>query len=235
MILQPVPRLRWRVFAVWIGFGVESMVASQVNRLVRPVPPGELIDNLNFENLFVPAPDVAEWMKQTFIAEGSPICNPDHQHLQEADIAVLWTNVANSKQMRTIVGTAEIPMVQGSKWTKARVEWHLMQMFGSLPDFLITLHAAFCHQASDATFLALCEHECYHCGQALDDLGLPKFKRSGEPVFGMRGHDAEEFIGVVRRYGMGAVDSRVRLLIEAAQDLPEVAVADITSVCGTCR
>nr|WP_271894430.1 putative metallopeptidase [Phyllobacterium sp. IY22] len=46
------------------------------------------------------------------------------------------------------------------------------------------------------------EHELYHAGQDRDSFGAPKFRKStGLPVFILRGHDIEEFIGVVRRYG----------------------------------
>lgn len=173
-------------------------------------------------------------MQAAYIAEGSPLCNEDHEHLRGAHIGVLWTNVQNSKQMKMIAGTAEIPNVQGSKWIKARAEFQMVEWFGTVPDFLITLYAPYCADADHASFLALCEHECYHCAQAVDVFGEPKFRLTGEPAFAMRGHDAEEFVGVVRRYGVGAAANGVAALVRAANQQPEVAVASITSVCGTC-
>lgn len=87
-------------------------------------------------------------------------------------------------------------------------------------------------QAGDAEFCALVEHELYHCGQERDAFGAPKFRQSGLPAFTMRGHDVEEFVGVVRRYGADA--SGVRDLVEAASHEPTIARASIAQACGTC-
>lgn len=102
-----------------------------------------------------------------------------------------------------------------------------------VPDFIITIDAAWWLQASDAEACALVEHELYHCAQDRDEYGAPKFnKQTGRPVFAMRGHDVEEFIGVVRRYGADAAG--IRALIEAAEAGPEIAAASIAQCCGTC-
>jgi hypothetical protein len=47
----------------------------------------------------------------------------------------------------------------------------------------------------------------------------------------IKGHDVEEFVGVVRRYGPGA---DVQRLIDAAKAPPEVAKLNIARACGTC-
>ena len=47
----------------------------------------------------------------------------------------------------------------------------------------------------------------------------------------MRGHDVEEFIGVVRRYGASA---DVQELVDAANSPAEVAKINIARACGTC-
>lgn len=108
-----------------------------------------------------------------------------------------------------------------------------MEWFGDIPDFLVTLDACFCSGASDVEFAHLVEHELYHCAQAMDEFGNPKFNRdTGEPKFAMRGHDVEEFIGVVRRYG--PVGQGVKDMVAAAQKPPEVAMIDIARACGTC-
>ncbi|WP_267902481.1 putative metallopeptidase [Sinorhizobium meliloti] len=41
------------------------------------------------------------------------------------------------------------------------------------------------------------------------------------PVFTVRGHDVEEFVGVVRRYGADAAG--VRAIVDAANRPPEIA------------
>jgi hypothetical protein len=80
--------------------------------------------------------------------------------------------------------------------------------------------------------MALVEHELYHAGHARDEYGLPKFRRDGSPAFRLRGHDVEEFVGVVRRYGAEAAG--VSALVDAAAGRPEVAAAHIAEACGNC-
>ncbi|WP_459615309.1 putative metallopeptidase, partial [Enterobacter hormaechei] len=95
-----------------------------------------------------------------------------------------------------------------------------------------TLAADYCSQCSDLEFCALVEHELYHIAQATDDFGAPKFnKETGQPVLTLRGHDVEEFTGVVRRYG---ASKEVQELVDAANAPAEVAHIDIARSCGTC-
>lgn len=87
---------------------------------------------------------------------------------------------------------------------------------------------------SDVNFCALVEHELYHCAQAVDEFGSPKFNAITErPIFAIKGHDIEEFVGVVRRYGIGTV-ANGKEFIEAAAREAEIAQADISQVCGNC-
>lgn len=199
---------------------------------MRPRPP-ELIFDLEGPS-FLPAPDMSEWINETFIDEGSEIENPDHAHLQHASIGVLWTSVANARLGRSVIGQAEegSPRAMG-RWAKARAEQQVVEWFGEVPDFIITLDASYCAQASDIEFCALVDHELYHCAQERDQYGAPKFRKdTGRPAFTMRGHDVEEFIGVVRRYGADA--SGVRALVDAAAQQPTIARVSIAQACGTC-
>jgi hypothetical protein len=90
-------------------------------------------------------------------------------------------------------------------------------------------------QCDDASFCALVEHELYHCGQQRNEFGGPKFNSMGLPIFGINGHDVEEFVGIVRRYGVGAAAGQTLALVEAAQRGPEISKATITAACGSCR
>jgi hypothetical protein len=120
------------------------------------------------------------------------------------------------------------------KWSRARAEQQIVAWFGSIPDFIITLDAEYCRHCGDAEFMALVEHELYHAAQDKDDFGQPKFSKStGLPVFTVRGHDVEQFVGVVRRYGADA--SGVREMVDAANRPPEIARAYIEHACGTCN
>jgi hypothetical protein len=183
---------------------------------------------------FFPSPALKAWASDTFIRNGAELENQDHEHLKDANIGFLWTTVANSRHMMTIAGQAELPKFQGGKWSKRRQEQQIEQWFGSLPDFLITLDANYASQCDDASFCALVEHELYHCGQERDEFGGPKFTGMGTPKYGIRGHDVEEFVGIVRRYGVGAGGGQTLALIEAAQAKPQIARAKITAACGSC-
>ncbi|NDM34079.1 hypothetical protein GY149_11795, partial [Acinetobacter baumannii] len=56
-----------------------------------------------------------------------------------------------------------------------------------------------------------------------DNTGLPKHY--------LAGHDVEEFIGVVKRYGPS---KNVKRLIEVAKQAPFVSDVNISKCCGTC-
>lgn len=204
--------------------------------MTRPRPPHYLcgIDAVFSTPVFEPAPDLLAWLTETFVADGAPLNNPDHAHLAMADIGVLWTNVANSRNGRRIVGQAEFkpPSATMGKWAKARAECQIVQWFGMKPDFMLTFDAEYAARCTDAEFCALVEHELYHCGQARDEFAAPRFiKSTGLPVFEMRGHDVEEFTGVVRRYGAEA--AHVAAFVAAALTA-DVTAERIAHVCGTC-
>lgn len=201
--------------------------------IVRPFPPPELAEPDPIARVFEPAPDVWAWVLETFVGRGSPLENEDHAHLEAADVGVLWTNAPAVSQMRRIAGMAEIPMLRGKPWVKARQEFQLAQWFGDVPDFVLTFDAPFAAGADDATWCALVEHELYHCAQALNEWDVPRFHRDGTPVYAIRGHDVEQFVEVVRRYGAGAAG--VRRMVDAASHPPLVSATMIDFACGTCE
>lgn len=194
------------------------------------------MDPENWRTNFLPAPDLEAWARATFIEDGAPLENEDHIHLREATLGFLWTALSNRRQGRAIVGQAEVGQPRGTmgKWPMGRAEQQLTQWFEDIPDFLVTIHAPYAESCGDAEFCALIEHELYHCGQERNEFGEPKFTGEGKPKYGMRGHDVEEFVGIVRRYGVGAAAGETFALVEAAQRAPEVAAASISKVCGTC-
>lgn len=200
----------------------------------RPRPPVELTEFGLTGPAFQADHDAAAWLKSTFVRPASPLHNPDHAHLEHAAFGFLWTNVVNSRKGRRIVGQCEVGQPRGAmgKWPKARAEQQIVNWFGCVPDFIITLDAMYAADCADTEFCALVEHELYHAGQDRDQYGAPKFTREGRPVFAIRGHDIEEFVGVVRRYGPDA--SGVTPLIEAAKAGPQIAPASIARACGTC-
>jgi len=209
-----------------------SDAAVMERSISRPLPPDELIEVGRQAELFRPAPDVWEWIQSVYLEEGAPLINYDHAHLIGADVGVLWTTAENVSQGRQIAGTAEIPNVKGTRWTKARERYQLNQWFGYIPDFVITLDAVTAADDPDLNFCALVDHELYHCGLRVDREGNVKYDRFGDPVFAIRGHDVEEHIGVVARYGI--VSAGVERLVAAALRPPLIEQAQIEIACGNC-
>lgn len=196
----------------------------------RPYPPPGLVED--HRRRFEPSPEL-ETFARLFISDGQQLVNPEHEHLAQADIGFLWTNVENSKKGRRILGTCQLIKESGEKWTSGRSLMQIESWFDGLPDFLITIDACAVVDMTDPAFMALIEHELYHAAQATDEFGSPMFsKQTGFPIWAMRGHDVEEFVGVVRRYGADA--SGVRELVAAANRGPEIGEGLITRACGTC-
>lgn len=199
------------------------------------MPPEEALEFAEYGPM-VPAPEVVQWIHDEIVSEVGALHNPDHAHLMHAELGVLWAGCGNASKGRAVIGMAEIPRFLCNRWQKARQEQQINDWFGSIPDFLITLDAHYCAEAADdRSFAALVEHELYHCGQDTDEFGAPKFNQeTGLPVWTIRGHDVEEFVGVVRRYGVGHPEGHLAQLVAAGNAKPEVARADIARACGTC-
>ncbi len=203
-------------------------VAFLPKRFRRPMPP-----SLGFQE-FRPDETLARWILDVFVAEDGPLANERYAHLRYADIGCLWTMVPNSRHQRAIAAQAEImPPMGFGKWSKARAEWQLVQWFDTMPDFLLTFDACYAASADEWSWCALVEHELHHCGQEHDGFGAPKFRRNGTPMFAIQGHDVEEFVGVVERYGATAPD--VAALVKAANKGPSVVAASLAHACGTCQ
>lgn len=205
------------------------MASEELNS--RPYPPADFIEEFAPYIKLIPATGIMQWVTDNILDGDGELHNPDHAHLIDADIAFMWASSAFSKKGRTVLGQAEEVMMRAGGWQKARMEQQMYEWFGHKPDYIITLAADFCSQCSDIEFCALVEHELYHIAQDTDEFGAPKFTRDGQPKLCMRGHDVEEFVGVVRRYGASA---DVQEIIDAASQPAEVAKINIARACGTC-
>jgi hypothetical protein len=200
----------------------------------RPRPPeglGEFGTDGAFPSFFAPAPELGSWVAEEILAEGGALHNPDHRHLLDADLEFLWAHKGFMKAGHQVVGQAEQVMFRAGGWQKGRQEQQFTQWFGRVPDFLITLDASYCLECPDVEFCALVEHELYHVAQSRDAFGAPAFTKDGQPKLAIRGHDVEEFIGVVRRYG---ATEQVSRLVDAARAKPEVDRLNIARACGCC-
>ena len=181
---------------------------------------------------FLPSEEMRAWIYDTFIEPGAPLYNEDHGHLLSADLGFLWTNVEAKRKGRVIIGRAEVGLAGSDVWSKARTQLQIEGWFGDVPDFVITIYAPWWQDANESQRCALIEHELYHCGQDKDDFGAPKFKKDGRPAFGIAGHDLEEFVGVVRRYGV--VSDDVREFVDAANTQPLFDGESVARICGSC-
>lgn len=200
----------------------------------RPIPPDFLFDESNWVKHFAPADGIAEWVERVLIDESSPLHNKDHQHLIGADIAYLWAATENTRQMRRVVGQCEEVTFRAGAWQKGRQEQQMKEWFGHVPEYLITLDANYARECSDIAWCALIEHELMHIAQQTDVFGAPAFTKDGLPKLGLRSHDVEEFVGIVRRYGVGAAAGDTAKLVEAASKAPEIGQLNIAQACGTC-
>lgn len=199
----------------------------------RPFPPVNFTgENWLPYTRLIPATEISDWVNLHILSEEGRIHNPDHIHLLDADVAFMWASGAFEKKGRYVLGQCEQVMLRAGGWQKARMEQQMHEWFGRIPKFIITLAADYCEQCNDLEFCALVEHELYHIAQATDDYGAPKFnKETGIPVLKLRGHDVEEFVGVVRRYG---ASKDVQEMVDAANRPAEVAHIDVARACGTC-
>ncbi|WP_437440740.1 putative metallopeptidase [Raoultella terrigena] len=203
----------------------------------RPFPPVNFTgENWLPYTRIIPAAEIGEWVNQHILSDEGRLHNPDHEHLAnalaDADIAFMWASGAFAKSGRVVLGQCEQVMMRAGGWQKSRMEQQMHEWFGRIPKFIITLAADYCEQCNDLEFCALIEHELYHIAQATDDYGAPKFnKETGMPVLKLRGHDVEEFVGVVRRYG---ASKDVQEMVDAAKRPAEVAHIDVARACGTC-
>lgn len=208
----------------------QAQLARRISE-TRPHPPDEV--GQEEPERFAPDQRFADWIRDTFVAAGGPLVNEDHEHLLDARIGVLWTNVINERQMRHVMATAEIPQTMGGSWKRGRAEQQLRDWFLFVPDFVLTFSGPDCARLDDRSFCALVEHELYHCAQKQDAFGAPMFDReTGAPVFAIRGHDVEEFTAVVRRYG--PTSAAVQDMVDAANSAPLIGDGPIELACGTC-
>lgn len=196
--------------------------------MIRPIAP-----DLPITGGFQPSEELGAWARATFIEPDGPLANPDHAHLEQATFGWLWTNYPASQHGRAIAGEARIPRSGGARWSQHAGVWQVEQWFGHVPNFIITISTEAAAIMDDPSFCALVEHELYHCAQAIDEFGSPRFDREGMPIWTMRGHDVEQFVGVVERYGADATGTRT--MIEAAKRGPTIGLATVSAACGSCQ
>jgi hypothetical protein len=208
-----------------------TKLASIVRR-TRPSPPPEMLDDMA-PIAFVPDQlGLGAWARETFIDEDGPLSNERHRHLEDAAIGWLWTNAEQANRDKAVAGECRLIGPAQRKWSSQMAHFQLMQWFGHVPDFLVTISAQFAATCDDWSFCALVEHELCHAAQDVDMFGEPRFTRDGNPIFRLVAHDVEQFVDVVARYGSGPAD--VAEMVRAANNGPTIGEARMTLACGNC-
>lgn len=206
----------------------------------RPFPPTELIDQAEEEDAIrlAPAQELLAWVKANYLTIGGQLHNPDHDHIaellhdNEEFLAFAWASSAAMAKKRMVLGQCEKVMFNQGGWKKARQEQQMRDWFGFVPQYLITIDAAFCEQTSDREFCRLIEHELYHIGVERDEDGEIIYSDvTGLPKHYLAGHDVEVFFGEIRQHG---IDSSVQRLLEIAKNAPFVSETNIAACCGNC-
>lgn len=206
----------------------------------RPFPQTDFIDQAEEEEAIriIAAPELKEWVITNFLTLGGELHNPDHDHIaellhdDETFLAFAWASSAFTRAKRMVLGQCEKVMFNQGGWKKARQEQQMRDWFGFVPIYLITIDAGFCEQASDREFCALIEHELYHIGVERDGDGEIVYSdHTGLPKHYLAGHDVEEFVGVVKRWG---ASDDIKRLVEVAKQAPFVSEKNIAASCGTC-
>jgi len=185
-----------------------------------------------------PAPELKEWVVNNWLTLGGELHNPDHDHIaellhdNEEFLAFAWASSAAVAKKRMVLGQCEKVMFNQGGWKKARQEQQMRDWFGFVPQYLITVDAAFCEQASDRDFCRLIEHELYHIGVERDEDGEIIYSdMTGLPKHYLAGHDVEVFFGETKRWG---ADDSVKRLVEIAKNAPFVSETSIAACCGNC-
>ena len=193
-----------------------------------PEVPDEMLDR---PGRFVPIDGMDEFVRSAILDEEGPLHNPDHVHLRKARIGYLWTTEDWRDGESARIGQAGRGQPDTrNRWTSGILEQQYRSWWGRLTDFIVWFDAAWWSTADERSRLMVLEHELYHCGQARDDWGTPRYSRmTGDPIFTIKRHDVEEFIGVVRRYG---ASGPVLDLVEAVTDGPEISMPRILGACG---
>lgn len=212
---------------------------------IRPFPPLHFLDQTKIDLAsgieptveITPAPELLDWVKNTFLKMGSPLYNTEHNHIAElldADdefLAFAWATAPAKNKNSFHIGQCERVAFRAGGWQKARQEQQMREWFGFTPTYLITLDAQFCETATDREFCALVDHELCHIGVERDAEGEMMYSQNtGLPKHQLVNHDVEEFFDTVRRWGANRDTKRLANIANTAPFVPD---AEVERGCGT--
>jgi hypothetical protein len=132
---------------------------------------------------------------------------PEHEHLQPAIIGYVFRDDELKRHGKVILAECILVerILQSDKRYSRIVKWALLRILetGELPDFLVLIDRNIWDGLDIASRVALIDHELSHAWFATDEDGeTQKFHQDGSPIWAIRGHDVEEFCGVIQRRGL---------------------------------
>lgn len=149
----------------------------------------------------------------------------EHAHLADASIAYVFRDDELRRQGKVIL--AECILVERilqseKRWSRV-VKWALLQItkLEQLPDFLVLIDRNIWEGLDAESRVALIDHELSHAWFATEDDGeTQKFHKDGSPWWAIRGHDIEEFCGVIQRRGLWSESLRevARVIVNRLAD-----------------
>jgi len=145
-----------------------------------------------------------------------------HEPLSAATIAFIFRDEEIRDKGKVVAASAHLPRLQGpaAKHWGRFMEWSLVRLLGCVqPDFVILIDRNLWEGLDLSQRVAIIDHELCHTGQARDEEGHLRFNRvTGAPIWEIRGHDLEEFNGVIARHGVAWDETRAemaRVMVEA--------------------
>jgi hypothetical protein len=131
---------------------------------------------------------------------------PEHAHLVDAVIGYVFRDDMLTRQGKVVAAEAILVerILQSDKRYSRMVKAFILHVLGAevLPDFVMLIDRNIWEGQSAEEKLALVDHELSHMHFATEEDGeTQKFHRDGSPWWSLRGHDVEEFCGVIERNG----------------------------------
>lgn len=130
-----------------------------------------------------------------------------HDHLEDAEIAVIFCEELPARNGRRILGTAHVMSEKERLLTAV--------------DLLICLDKRAWKVMGGDTRRAVLDHELCHFGMRVDEDGTPERDDKGRTMYRLNAHDVEEFLRVIKRHGTYLAD--IAATAAALRDSPSAA------------
>lgn len=131
----------------------------------------------------------------------------EHAHLQAATVGYVFRDDELRRHGKVIAAECILVerILQADKRWSRLVKWALLRIMDQpeLPDFLVLIDRNLWAGYGPEEKLALIDHEISHAKYETEDDGeTPKLTKDGLYRWAIRGHDFEDFTGVIERNGL---------------------------------